>query len=1291
MNVLLLLTIVFAIFIAADILSAKLLGVKRTHVRNISLVLLCALAVTCAVTGWTSLARSADMDERTLYNAYSYLLEGNIEKAGENASKVRSPHSDMILLIVDCMRGNYASAFIYADDLKNSGKLDDDLYKQADAIYKLSRQMTGLDGPAPDAEQAGSQLMGIAKKCFTLLEISEKKEVEFLSGFKRDRLLNSSNFSEVDPIVLRSMLMESPRDTELLRFSVKYCNSAGKLDLAEENARKLLKAERSVENIALFADVIAQKLLSDVSIETYDENDKEIAELTEKAKEAEVAAALYSEGNPRREENLGRAAEYRRQANAVKAKRIINWLTAQAPLAGDRSGVIDLQISRLYAAAGEDDKARGILLDLIARSDSISGDSPVKSELEQLSRAYTDISMADDDINKIIEDVLESDAFLSDSVLGRSYSQFLNKLLRYERVTILISSIDAENYPVVRAYLNVSGKRGETEELANDFELTDFTFTDNGHEIAYENIKRVEEDKSTYVNIALVVDGSGSMAGPPMENARRAVEACIENMRTDVHKLSIVMYDNYASVLAPMTGSRSELEAGAAQLYADGGTNIPSGLFAGLETLEGVIGSRAIILMSDGQDGNREQMEEAINAAIKAGVAVYTVGFGECDREYMQDIAKRTGGRFMEALSEGELANVYTSLQSFIVNNYCFEYEVREDREANPRLLTIGIKEYGASSSRRYSHGGLVLTEDGSYVVRGDSNALRLLYAEPSVVSARDAELGVPVFINAAGVTDGAKLYVNGAEMKDAKAVKDSGIVFMLKGRYRPGALNITVQLPDGTARSSDQLVAIAGSEDMKAAGRTIMLGRSGNSIYADNVTQTNDRTLILEGNVVLNGFLRTDSRVTLQAYGPITENGGRLQADSGDLYGRGAVYTDFTPAAGPGANYGQLAFGGRSLKVLDILSLEFDANSIRLTSTGTTLSLPGFGEVYGDAQWSGNGLLIKATYGNRLYELQSNLNYALNGIPLAYGDPGPAKQWITGRPQQQRFIIGNGLSVTYDSLTITIEKDHMDITGTAQLSGNIGPFSITGGNIAIDTSDTDSMFSMEGIAQANSRAAGLSGQFPVKIGSSGWYPDTFRLNAPGLSIDAADLGECFEGTRKPGVLDAKMTVNYPVNISGEPYKGQVSGILDDVVLDCDRVEFSCTDDLTQNIMKVYNSADPDRYVEFFKEQAILPISDVDELMLFGTELGGEIIGTATVTDREIILSIDVDGHLDNEHFSIRHDGRANISLVLYRNANSRSTINVTLAFDGRTLTYTATTTGNIIPQDGFNVYAEEY
>ena len=69
-------------------------------------------------------------------------------------------------------------------------------------------------------------------------------------------------------------------------------------------------------------------------------------------------------------------------------------------------------------------------------------------------------------------------------------------------------------------------------------------------------------------------------------------------------------------------------------------------------------------------------------------------------------------------------------------------------------------------------------------------------------------------------------------------------------------------------------------------------------------------------------------------------------------------------------------------------------------------------------------------------------------------------------------------------------------------------------------------------------------------------------------------------------------------------------------MLDCDRVEFSCTDDLTQNIMKVYNSADPDRYVEFSRSRP-LPISDVDELMLFGTELGGEITGTATVTDRK--------------------------------------------------------------------------
>jgi hypothetical protein len=378
-NVLLLLAAVFALFIAADILTAKLFKVKRTAPRNVSLCALCVLALSAGIGGAALLARSADTTARTLYNAYSYLLDGDIDKAAENASRAQSPHSDVILLLADGWRGHYASVFINADDLKNSGSLNEDLFAQVDSIYRLARQMTGLDGAALTDGEAGSRLTDIAKNCFSLLEISEKSEVEFLSGFRRERMLNSENYYEVDPQILGEMLLQASNDRELLRYSVKYFNAAGGLDTAEENARRLLDADRSAENIVLYTDVIAQKLLNNVSIMDYDENDSEIASLLKRAEDAEEASDSYDEGNPRRKDSLARAEDYRRQANGVKARRIINWLTAQSPLFGDKSGVIALQLSKLYDASGDDAKAREILMELLKQADGLSDGSPIKS------------------------------------------------------------------------------------------------------------------------------------------------------------------------------------------------------------------------------------------------------------------------------------------------------------------------------------------------------------------------------------------------------------------------------------------------------------------------------------------------------------------------------------------------------------------------------------------------------------------------------------------------------------------------------------------------------------------------------------------------------------------------------------------------------------------------------------------------------------------------------------------------------------------------------------------------
>lgn len=224
---------------------------------------------------------------------------------------------------------------------------------------------------------------------------------------------------------------------------------------------------------------------------------------------------------------------------------------------------------------------------------------------------------------------------------------------------------------------------------------------------------------------------------------------------------------------------------GAEELSANGGTVISSGILSGLKSLRNAKGTKAIILMIDGEYGSPDTMDRAIEQAISEQVAVYTVSTGGGNREYMENNAEKTCGSFMEATTDDELSKVYTVLQQFIVNNYCFEYTIGNKTCDNPRLLTICLSEYYVASSRIYTHSGMVLTEDGSYISRADSGVLRFFSAEHSVISVRDAEIGVPVFITAPGIEKGARLLINGSEVSEVSILDNEGLSFVLHGGYK--------------------------------------------------------------------------------------------------------------------------------------------------------------------------------------------------------------------------------------------------------------------------------------------------------------------------------------------------------------------------------------------------------------------------------------------------------------------------------------------------------------------------
>lgn len=1285
MSMYFIIAILIVVFIGIDLLTAKVLKIKRSLMRNISLIVLCIAAVIFIIAGTVNAVQGGYNDMKFLYNAYSYLIDGDVEKAEENAEKVDSPHSDMIMLLSQCLQGNYSNVFIISDDLLNSGRLNTELYEQANVVYEMSRRMTGLEGSPLTDSDFYDWSKSVARSCFSLLNVDENTSVIFLTGYSREKMLNSDDYYNVDYFTLMQMLEETPDDSELLRFSVKYYNSAYDFVSAEQYAMTLLEKDRTPENIVLYSETVAQSMLNDTYYNAVDgSTDSEIAELLNQALLAEQAAGYYSYGDPLYEENMNRAEYYRNQVNAVRAKRIINWLTMQIPLFGDSSGLIDLQLSRLYCAAGEDEKALDTLFDLIRRVDSLDADSSFKEALKNFRDVYYNTNASDSEITSAINELLHVNGFLSDSTLSRGYYEFLNRTLKYERISIFISRVAADNYPTVRVYLNVNGRKDGRDQLADDFTTEDFSFNDNGTDIPISDVTRIEDEMANKISIALVIDGSGSMDGDRIENARRAVRACIENMDSETQELSIVIYENSARTITPLTNDTADLFNGAAQIDAAGGTVISSGLFEGIASLDSALGTKAIILMTDGEDGSPETIDAAITAAQEANVSVFTVSTGGGDREYMENIAKQTGGTYMEAVTDAELIDVYTSLQSYIVNNYCFEYTLKENTEANPRLLTVSLNDYNVSSSRTYAHSGMILAADGSYIYRADESTVSLLYAEPSAVSVKDAQLGIPIFITGSGFADGTRVFVNGLEV-NVNTVGDTVLTFILQGDYTPGALDISVNTPAGITKTSSTLLSISSNKSQQAVGRIISLG-GGRTLYADSVEQQDSYTLLLSGNVTLNGYIHTDGDATLSSSYPITAGSGTISVQSGYINGYSPAYIDHLSLEG----YGQT---GAVFEVMDYFGFYFDEYSIN-SSGYANIDLPGLGIVYCSVEFDGTEFNYTSEYSANLTYLQQNLDYAFNNNTSAVsGGSSGAIDLIAGNSYNNYYDYGvdTGLYANAEHLSAKVGLDKFEVSGYGEVNGSFGVLDISGASLLIDSSDPTSLFSIEGELNAYNLndSLGIENYGTFSIGSKGIYPDSIYIDIDGFIIEGSEISDCFLYETLPEALDTDIRFDYVIGIENEPYGNQMSPLLDDIFMNCDKLRFIYDADYSKRGMIIYNSADPDKYVMITYDSIVVPINNVNEVALFGSRLGGEIQGTAFINSWSIQLDITADGHLDNAFYDIGYDGIAALSVRLSRNAYKGDTVDVKLTYGTEAMTYNATVLGGVVPQNGFSTWED--
>lgn len=172
-------------------------------------------------------------------------------------------------------------------------------------------------------------------------------------------------------------------------------------------------------------------------------------------------------------------------------------------------------------------------------------------------------------------------------------------------------------------------------------------------------------------SVLLLVDVSGSMAGEPIEQAKRALQEFVRGL-DPADSVAIIAFDSGVSPILDFTTDRNQINQAIGRLVARGNTALYDAVMAATERIRAAPGRKFVVLLSDGEATvGLEKREQSLEAARAAGVQFITVGLGaSIDRVYLGELTAASGGRFIEAASPTQLRQEYAEIASVVRNQY---------------------------------------------------------------------------------------------------------------------------------------------------------------------------------------------------------------------------------------------------------------------------------------------------------------------------------------------------------------------------------------------------------------------------------------------------------------------------------------------------------------------------------------------------------------------------------------------------------------------------------------------
>ncbi|MBI5953347.1 MAG: VWA domain-containing protein [Chloroflexi bacterium] len=263
-----------------------------------------------------------------------------------------------------------------------------------------------------------------------------------------------------------------------------------------------------------------------------------------------------------------------------------------------------------------------------------------------------------------------------------------------------IEDIDNGRFPVLEIYLSITDVQGFP---IKNLDISNFSVSEDGRSVKNFEVTPVQNVKQPLA-VVLAIDTSGSMGGrslpTPLQNAVEAAKIFVDSLSSQ-DQVAVISFSSSSYMVQDFTDDRSVIRTQLDALKPDGNTTMYDGIVQAVNLLGQRSERRVLILITDGKDtGNGKFSSSDARDEVRGyGIPVYSIGFGDVDRDELEKISGLAGGTAQIKPNSSDLQSAFRTVLQILREQYLVRYTSSLPADSNQHELKITIDAQGLSVS----------------------------------------------------------------------------------------------------------------------------------------------------------------------------------------------------------------------------------------------------------------------------------------------------------------------------------------------------------------------------------------------------------------------------------------------------------------------------------------------------------------------------------------------------------------------------------------------------------------